>query len=65
MDTTCSGDAFNGGFLHALSHGFTPFEAAKFASIVAGLQARGIGAIKSIPSKDEVYSIYRKGAENA
>lgn len=65
VDTTCSGDAFNGGFLHALSHGFTPFEAAKFASIVAGLQARGIGAIKSIPSKDEVYSIYRKGAENA
>ncbi len=59
IDTTCSGDAFNGGFLHALTHGFTPFEAAKFASIVAGLQAKGIGAIKSIPYKDEVYSIYR------
>ncbi len=59
IDTTCSGDAFNGGFLHALTHGFTPFEAAKFASIVAGLQAKGIGAIKSIPYKDEVYAIYR------
>lgn len=59
IDTTCSGDAFNGGFLHALTHGFTPFEATKFASIVAGLQAKGIGAIKSIPYKDEVYSIYR------
>ena len=59
IDTTCSGDVFNGGFLHALTHGFTPFEAAKFASIVAGLQAKGIGAIKSIPYKDEVYSIYR------
>lgn len=59
IDTTCSGDTFNGGFLHALTHGFTPFEAAKFASIVAGLQAKGIGAIKSIPYKDEVYSIYR------
>ncbi len=59
VDTTCSGDAFNGGFLHAITHGFTPFEATKFASIVAGLQAKGIGAIKSIPYKDEVYSIYR------
>lgn len=59
IDTTCSGDAFNGGYLHALTHGFTPFEAAKFASIVAGLQAQGIGAIKSIPYKDEVYTIYR------
>lgn len=65
VDTTCSGDAFNGGFLHALTHGMTPFESSKFASIVAGLQAKAIGAIKSIPYKDEVYSIYRKGAENA
>ena len=59
VDTTCSGDTFNGGFLHALNHGFTPFEATKFASITAGLQAKGIGAIKSIPYKDEVYTIYR------
>lgn len=59
VDTTGSGDAFNGGFLHAVTHGFTTFEAVRFASIVAGLQAKGIGAIKSIPYKDEVYSIYR------
>lgn len=61
LDTTCSGDAFNGGFLHAVTSGYTPFEAAKFAAITAGLQAKGIGAIKSIPYKDEVYSIYRGG----
>lgn len=60
VDTTCSGDAFNGGFLHAVSSGFSPFEAAKLASVVAGLQAQGIGAIKSIPSKEEVYSVYEK-----
>lgn len=59
IDTTCSGDVFNGGFLHALTHGFTALEATKFASILAGLQAKGIGAIKSIPYKDEVYAIYR------
>ncbi|MBO6088185.1 sugar kinase [bacterium] len=58
-DTTCSGDAFNGGFLYALTHGFNHSEAVRFASIVAGLQAQGIGAIKSIPYKDDVYSIYR------
>lgn len=59
IDTTCSGDAFNGGFLHALINGFNPFEAARFASIVAGIQAQGIGAIKSIPYKDKVYNIFR------
>lgn len=59
IDTTCSGDAFNGGFLHALINGFNPFEAARFASIVAGIQAQGLGAIKSIPYKDKVYNIFR------
>lgn len=59
IDTTCSGDAFNGGFLHAISHGLNNSEAVKFAAVVAGLQAKGIGAIKSIPYKEEVYSIYR------
>lgn len=58
-DTTCSGDAFNGGFLHAYSNGFTHQEAVKFASIVAGMQAKGIGAIKSIPYKDDVYTKFR------
>ncbi|MFI3300935.1 MAG: sugar kinase [Candidatus Gastranaerophilales bacterium] len=58
LDTTSSGDAFNGGFLHALVTGLNPFESAKFASIVAGLQAKKIGAIKSIPFKNDVYAIY-------
>ncbi len=58
-DTTCSGDVFDGGFLHGITSGCTPFEAAELASIVAGLQAQGIGAIKSIPYHKEVYSIFR------
>lgn len=65
VDTTCSGDAFNGGYLHAITHGLTPVEASKFASIVAGLQANNIGAIKSIPYKDEVYQLFEKGVLNA
>lgn len=60
VDTTCSGDAFNGGYLHAISSGYSTLEATKLASVVAGLQAGGIGAIKSIPSKYEVYAEYDK-----
>lgn len=59
VDTTCSGDVFNGGFLHAYTHGCSPFEAAKYASIVAGLQAKVVGAIKPIPYKEEVNAIFR------
>lgn len=58
-DTTCSGDVFNGGFLHGITHGCTAVEATKLASIAAGIQAKGIGAIKSIPYHDEVYSVFK------
>jgi 2-dehydro-3-deoxygluconokinase len=58
IDTTSSGDAFNGAFLHAIANSYSPVEAAKIASIDAGLQAQGIGAIKSTPYHDEVYKIY-------
>lgn len=60
VDTTCSGDAFNGGYLHAITNGYTPMEAVKFASVIAGLQARGIGAIKSIPYKDDMAEILKE-----
>jgi 2-dehydro-3-deoxygluconokinase len=58
IDTTSSGDAFNGAFLHALTQSYNFIEAGKIASIDAGLQAQGIGAIKSTPYHDEVYKIY-------
>ncbi len=58
VDSTGSGDAFNGAFLHGVNSGMTPFEAAKLASIDAGLQCHGLGSIKSAPYKDQVYSAY-------
>ena len=61
VDTTCAGDVFNGGFMYALTHGCNHSEAVRLASIVAGLQAQEVGAIKSIPYKEEVYSIMRGG----
>lgn len=63
VDTTSAGDAFNGGFLHGIASGLTPFESAHIAAIVAGLQSQKIGAIKSIPFKKEVYSLYKGGHE--
>ena len=54
IDTTASGDVFNGGFLYALNNGYTPIDAAKFASVVSGLQTQNYGAIQSIPYKETV-----------
>ena len=49
IDTTASGDVFNGGFLYAITTGHTPVDAMKFASVVSGLQTQNYGAIQSIP----------------
>lgn len=54
IDTTASGDVFNGGFLYALTNGYSPTDAAKFASIVSGLQTQNYGAIQAIPYKETV-----------
>ncbi len=61
LDTTCSGDAFNGAFLYGITHGYTPIEATNLASVVAGMQAKGIGAVKSVPYASEVFSIIKRG----
>ena len=58
VDSTGSGDAFNGAFIHAMSSGMSGVESTRLASIVAGMQCRGIGAIKSIPYKEQVYSAF-------
>ena len=54
IDITASGDVFNGGFLYALNNGYSPADAAKFASVVSGLQTQNYGAIQAIPYKDMV-----------
>ena len=54
IDTTASGDVFNGAFLHSFINGYTPADAAKFASVVSGLQTQNYGAIQSIPYKETV-----------
>ena len=59
IDDTGAGDAFNGGVLHALASGMSANKAAFLGSIVAGLQIKGVGAIKSTPYHDEVYKIFK------
>ena len=54
VDTTASGDVFNGGFLYALTNGRPPADAAKFAAVVSGLQTQNYGAIQAIPYMDAV-----------
>lgn len=54
IDVTASGDVFNGGFLYALTNGYAPSDAAKFAAVVSGLQTQNYGAIQAIPYKETV-----------
>ena len=54
IDTTASGDVFNGGFLYAITNGYAPSEATKFASVFSGLQTQNYGAIQAIPYKNAV-----------
>lgn len=56
VDSTGAGDAFNGGFLHGIACGYTPFESARLATIVASEQIKKLGAVKSLPYRDQVYS---------
>ena len=54
IDTTASGDVFNGGFIYAITNGYSPNDATKFASVVSGMQTQNYGAIQSIPYIENV-----------
>lgn len=60
VDTTGAGDAFNGAFLHGLTHGMEPVEAARLGVITAGCKVRGHGAVASLPRRREVEHILRQ-----
>ncbi|MDF2856334.1 MAG: ribokinase [Neobacillus sp.] len=54
VDTTGAGDAFNGGFAHALSIGKTLDEAITYANAVAALSVTKIGTAPAMPHKHQV-----------
>ncbi|MBQ2872064.1 sugar kinase [bacterium] len=54
IDATSTGDAFNGAFLYAITQGMSAFEAIRIALATGSLQAMAVGAIKSIPTYEQV-----------
>jgi 2-dehydro-3-deoxygluconokinase len=58
VDTTGAGDAYNGGFLHAMLNGMSIRDAAVLGSIAAGLKVRGRGALTTMPTRAEVYEVF-------
>jgi 2-dehydro-3-deoxygluconokinase len=54
-DTTGAGDAFNGGFLHAICENLSVEDAALIGTITANLKITGRGAVESLPYRTEVY----------
>jgi len=62
VDTTGAGDNFVGGFVHALVHGFTADRALRFASAVAALSLRAVGAgagLKDLAQVEDFLSSHR------
>ena len=53
VDTTSCGDSFCAGFIAALDRGWAPLEACRFASMVAGLVAEGVGTLGALEGFDE------------
>lgn len=54
LDTSGAGDAFNGGFITALSEGRDIFQAAKFGRAVANLSVTKLGTSVAMPTREEV-----------
>jgi ribokinase len=54
VDTTGAGDAFNGGFIVALSEGLDIVEAARMGCAVAGISVTRPGTAPSMPTRNEL-----------
>jgi len=54
LDTTGAGDAFNGGFVTALSEGKDIFEACFFGNVVSNLSVTKLGTSVAMPSREEI-----------
>jgi sulfofructose kinase len=54
VDTTGAGDIFRGAFIVALLRGNQPRDILRFANMAAGISCTRIGAMRSIPSLEEI-----------
>ena len=54
VDTTGAGDVYHGGYIYGLLQGWSMAECMRFASAVAALKCREVGARKGIPDLSQV-----------
>jgi len=59
VETTGAGDAFNGGFVTALSEGKNLFEAARYGNAVGALSVTKLGTAPAMPYKKDIEEFIR------
>jgi len=60
LDTTGSGDAFDGGFVLAMMEGWGAAKAAAFANAVGAITATGLGAVAPLPTREQTLRLMRE-----
>lgn len=58
VDTTGAGDAFNGGFVMALSEGKDLFTALRYGNVTGALSVQKLGTAPSMPQRSEIDALY-------
>ena len=60
IDTTGAGDAFNGGFVMALSEGKDLFEALRYGNVTGALSVTKLGTAPSMPTRAEIDALMKE-----
>ena len=60
IDTTGAGDAYNGGFVMALSEGRDLFEAARYGNATGALSVTRLGTAPAMPSREEIDAMVKE-----
>ncbi len=62
IDTTSCGDSYCAGFIAALSRGWAPLDACRFATATAGLVAQGLGTLGKLEGFAETEKVMREAS---
>ena len=60
LETTGAGDAFNGGFAHALADGMSLIESIRFGSATAAISVTRLGTAPAMPFNNEIMELLNK-----
>jgi ribokinase len=63
IDTTGAGDAFNGGFAHAIERGMPVREAVYYANAVAAISVTKFGTAPAMPAEKEIDDFLKKNGK--